>query len=172
MTIQFHCEHCRKEIQAPDTAGGKRGKCPFCGTSNYIPAPLTEDDAIPLAPIDDEDERLRQKEVEDLLRQERDLLAEIGDKPVEPKERPRNDEAKLELRNLVVKHCLFMFAGKLPQAQAQTVLLKKQSPLALQTVADFMSGREIDPALANMPGGLLQGFLRQLKQHLQEEQGS
>jgi hypothetical protein len=171
MTIQFHCKHCRKEIQAPDAAGGKRGKCPFCGTSNYIPAPVTEEDAIPLAPIDDEDERRRQKEVEELLRQERDLLVEIGNKPVEPQE-PRTDEAKTELRNLVVKHCLFMYAGKLPQAQAQTDLLTKQAAHALKTVEDFMSGREIDPALATMPGGLLQGFLRQLKQHLQEKAGS
>ena len=171
MTIQFHCEHCRKEIQAPDAAGGKRGKCPFCGTSNYIPAPVTEEDAIPLAPIDDEDERRRQKEVEELLRQERDLLAETGGHPAEPQERA-TDEAKPELRSLVVKHCLFMFKGKLPQAQAQAQLLTEHGAQALQTVEDFMSGREIDPALATMPGGLLQGFLRQLKQHLQEEVGS
>lgn len=171
MTIQFHCSHCRKEIQAPDAAGGKRGKCPFCGTSNYIPAPVTEDDAIPLAPLDDEDERRRKKEVEELLRQERELLAETGSRPVEPQE-PPDDDAKPELRNLVVKHCLFMFAGKLPQAQAQTRLLAEQKAHALQTVEDFMSGREIDPALANMPGGLLQGFLRQLKQHLQEGVGA
>jgi hypothetical protein len=171
MTIQFHCEHCRKEIQAPDAAGGKRGKCPFCGTSNYIPAPVTEEDAIPLAPVDEEDELRRQKEVEDLLRQERDLLAETGGQPVDPQERPRAEEAKPDLRNLVVKHCLFMFAGKLPQAQAQTHLLTEHGAQAIQTVEDFMSGREIDPALANMPGGLLQGFLRQLKQHLEEGQG-
>ena len=168
MTIQFECEHCRKEIQAPDAAGGKRGKCPFCGTSNYIPAPVKEDDAIPLAPVDEEDERRRQREVENLLRQERDLLAETGGLPADPREQ-RDDEAKPELRDLVVKYCQDMHAGRLPRAEAQAQMLQKQPAQALQTVQDFMSGREIDPALATMPGGLLQGFLRQLKQQLQQK---
>jgi hypothetical protein len=171
MTIQFHCEHCRKEIQAPDAAGGKRGKCPFCGTSNYIPAPVTEDDAIPLAPLDDEDERRRQKEVEDLLRQERDLLAETGGQPADP-QIGSSGETKVEIRNRVVKYCRHMHAGKLPKAEADTDWLKEQGDQAFQVVEDFMTGKEIDPILATMPGGLLQGFLRQLKQHLQEEAGS
>ena len=166
MTIQFQCVHCQKEVQAPDAAGGKRGKCPFCGTSNYIPAPVTEDDAIPLAPLDDEDERRRQKEVEDLLRQERELLAETGDKPAEPQE-DSIGESKQELRRLVVKYCRYMHAGKLPSAETRADALRKQAGPALQIVDDFMSGREIDPDLATMPGGLLQGFLRQLKQYLQ-----
>ena len=168
MTITFHCEHCRKEVQAPDAAGGKRGKCPFCGTSNYIPAPPSDEDIIPLAPLDEEDERRRQQEVQDLLRQERDLLSEIGGQPVDPKDLQSAD-VKQDLRDQVVRYCLDMHAGKLPRAQAQSQALLRQGPAALQIVEDLMSGKEIDPALAAMPGGLLAGFLRQLRQELQKK---
>jgi hypothetical protein len=168
MTIQFQCVHCQKEVQAPDAAGGKRGKCPFCGTSNYIPAPVKEEDAIPLAPLDDEDERRRKKEVEDLLRQERELLAETGGQPADPKE-DSGGVSKQELRALVVKYCRHMHAGKLPKAEADTDLLREQGSQALGIVDDFMTGKEIDPDLANIPGGLLQGFLRQLKQQIQQQ---
>ena len=39
MAITLHCESCKKKINAPDTAGGKWGKCPFCGHKCYIPSP-------------------------------------------------------------------------------------------------------------------------------------
>ena len=30
MSINFHCESCKKKIKAPDPTGGKWGKCPYC----------------------------------------------------------------------------------------------------------------------------------------------
>ena len=166
MTIKFNCQQCRKEIQAPDAAGGKRGKCPYCATSNYVPMPVAEDDTIPLAPVDEQDELQRQKEIEELLRQERALLAETGE---EPSERGAESDAggATDLRQLVVEYCLDMHKGKLPKAQATAAALKKNPSAALRLVGDFMSGREIEPGLATMPGALLQGFLRQLRGQLQ-----
>ena len=42
MTINFECGACGRTIEAPDAAGGKRGKCPYCGQSNDIPRPPAE----------------------------------------------------------------------------------------------------------------------------------
>lgn len=168
MTIKFNCEHCRKEVQAPDAAGGKRGKCPFCGTSNYIPAPRTDDDIIPLAPLDEEEERRRQREVRDLLNRERDLLAETGGLPQDPAGRSDGD-ARQDLLDQVVRYCLDMHAAKLPQAQATAAALRRAGQPATQAVEDLMSGKEIDPALASMPGGLLAGFLRQLRAEIAQK---
>jgi hypothetical protein len=167
MTIKFHCEHCRREVQAPDEAGGKRGKCPHCGTSNYIPAPVSEEDVLPLAPLDDEEERQRQKEVQELLRQERELLAETRGGPPTPLEH-REDLAGQDLHHFVVNYCLDLHSGNLTRAQTHVTSLRKFGPAGLEAVSDFMTGKAIEPALANVPGGLLQGFLRQLKQSLQE----
>ena len=165
MTIKFNCEHCRKEIQAPDAAGGKRGKCPFCGTSNYIPAPVGEDDVIPLAPLDESEERQRQKEIQDLLNQERDILAETGGQPKAPEE-DNGSSSKQALHDLVVNYCLDMHSGKIERAATHAEALRDYGPAAVRMTDDFMSGKEIEPALATMPGGLLQGFLRKLKQSL------
>ncbi len=62
MTITFKCEHCGKKIEAPDYTGGKRGKCPYCKQSNYIPTPVADDDLVPLAPEDTETEQQSQDE--------------------------------------------------------------------------------------------------------------
>jgi len=57
MSIELHCPQCQKLVRAPDEAGGKKGKCPYCKNSMYIPMSLGDDDVIPIAPIDPEDER-------------------------------------------------------------------------------------------------------------------
>lgn len=57
MSIELHCPQCRQLIRAPDHAGGKRGKCPYCKNSVYIPTPPDQGEEIGLAPIDEEEER-------------------------------------------------------------------------------------------------------------------
>ena len=53
MGISFHCEYCGKKIQAPDTAAGKKGKCPACHNQIFVPAAETADDELKLAPINE-----------------------------------------------------------------------------------------------------------------------
>jgi len=55
MSIELHCPECQKLIRAPDSAGGKRGKCPYCKRTVYIPSPPDETEEIALAPLDDEE---------------------------------------------------------------------------------------------------------------------
>ena len=58
MAITFHCESCKKKINAPDNTGGKWGKCPYCLHRCYIPLPETnEEEEIKLAPLDEEEEK-------------------------------------------------------------------------------------------------------------------
>ena len=57
MSIKFHCEHCGKRIDAPDTAGGKWGKCPSCHNKVYVPQPEDGDEPLTLAPVDETEEQ-------------------------------------------------------------------------------------------------------------------
>jgi hypothetical protein len=57
VAIEIHCVRCGKTIRAPDNAGGKRGRCPGCGHEMYIPVPPDQIEEIPLAPVDEEEER-------------------------------------------------------------------------------------------------------------------
>lgn len=38
MTIKFRCFNCNSKVEAPDWAGGRRGKCPKCKAKNTIPS--------------------------------------------------------------------------------------------------------------------------------------
>ena len=62
MSIQLHCPRCGKLIKAPDNAGGKHGKCPYCKESVYVPMPADEVEEIGLAPVDEEAERRAEEE--------------------------------------------------------------------------------------------------------------
>ena len=166
MTIKFHCERCSKEVKAPEEAGGKRGKCPYCGMSNYIPLPVSEDELLPLAPLDEEEEKQRQKEVEELLRQERELLAESKDQPGQSPEQRLDGE---DVSHYVVNYCLDMFSGNLKRAELHIDSLKKSGPSGFQTVADFLNGSVKEDALKKIPPRVLQGFLVQLREQVKKD---
>lgn len=57
MSIDLHCPKCGKLIRAPDNAGGKHGKCPYCKESVYVPTPPEEVEEIGIAPIDEAEEQ-------------------------------------------------------------------------------------------------------------------
>jgi LSD1 subclass zinc finger protein len=49
MTVRFACSGCGKMMQAPETAAGKRARCPLCQTVQIVPPPepsVSEDDSI------------------------------------------------------------------------------------------------------------------------------
>jgi len=171
MAITFECEHCRKQVEAPDSAAGKRGKCPYCGETSYIPAPLGEDDEIPLAPIDEAEERRRQEEERRLVHEEDPLLeaeGNLGGKggaytPLEH----RKDVSAEDLHHFVVNFCLDMSASKLNRAPRHAEELREFGNTGLQAVEDFLSGKVIEPALDGIPTGVLHGFLKELRERLQ-----
>ena len=128
MTITFQCEHCHKDVQAPDAAAGRTGKCPYCGQSNYIPAPATGEDEVPLAPMDEDDERHRQEEIRRLRQREKDLLKELGEKseaPPPPSSPGAKDKAtSASLHHVVVNYCLDMANGNVERTKTYVVQLR------------------------------------------------
>jgi hypothetical protein len=167
MPIQFKCEYCGKKVTAPDAAGGKRGKCPFCKQTCYIPAPVADEELYDLAPESEEDRRREAAEKEALRQQEAALLAELGGEaaaavPVEQKENPTPDD----LHHLVVNYCLDIADGRLDRAELTVGQMKKLKRTAMQAVDDFLSGKAKEPALAHIPPPVLKGLLNQLKQAL------
>src|SRR5262245_53414584 len=76
MPVEFHCEHCSKLVKAPSEAAGRKGKCPHCGGVCYIPMPADEIEELPLAPLDESDERRRQREMKEATDLQHRLLRE------------------------------------------------------------------------------------------------
>lgn len=171
MTITFTCEHCRKELKAPDEAAGKRGKCPHCGQSSYIPHPPApeEDDLIPLAPIDEEAERKKKHELEEMRRRERALLAENGGAvsgaPAVPLEH-KEGLSVADLQHLIVNYILDMSSSKLDRAEMQVKELRKFGDLGRKAVQELLGKEILEPALAKLPARLIQAFLTELRDKL------
>jgi len=146
MSITFRCEHCHKEVKAPDNAGGRRAKCPFCHQSTYIPSPVSDEDVLPLAPIDEEEERREKEKIQALYEQEHDLLAETGSGPQPPLEH-REDLTPGDLHHFVVNFCLEMARGNTEAAEDQAERLSKFGQVALEAVEELASGKVHEPAL-------------------------
>ena len=39
MSLRFACPHCLRVLTLNDRLAGKRGACPFCGDTVYVPGP-------------------------------------------------------------------------------------------------------------------------------------
>ncbi len=175
MGIELHCTHCNKLIRAPDTHGGKHGKCPYCKGSVYVPMPPSEDEQIGLAPIDDAEERQR-KQLDDDARRMASDLAHDDKAPPEDKGSARRGaeqpsissqpDPELDLDSLVIGFVQAMQGSQLSEAAQIAAELKPHA----SKVKDLVQGMMVDempPAkLGNIPPGLYKGFLRTLLERL------
>ena len=162
MSIKFLCEHCHNEVTAPDDAAGKQGKCPFCSNSMAIPAPISEDDIFPMAPVDEEEERRLKEEEEALWRQDVALLDNTGDGSAPPPLEQRADLSGKDLRHFAINYCLDMANSNLERAPTHAAKLKGFGAPGRQAVEDLMNDAVMDPALSSLPEPLVRGFLKQL----------
>ena len=167
MPISFRCEHCGKKIEAPDSAGGKRGKCPYCRQGNYIPAPTADDDVFDLAPVDEEDETRSQAEMQRLRQIEAELLAERSAESPVPLEH-RDDLSSKDLHHYAINYCLDMADGRLERAEKHIDDLARFAEHATQAVDEVASSIDDEPALKDIPQPVVKGLLEQLLQSLKE----
>ena len=230
MPITFACLHCGKEIKASQAAAGKRGKCPYCGLQNDVPAatasphtpavvpaappvvvqaapgadfdldiplaegesshamddeiaaalagaggqpaaspasaPIAPEDDIPLADIDEEEDRRIADKRRALLAAQRDLLAESGAQPGEPLEQKEDLRAE-DLYHFVVNYCLDMLNGRLERAATQVAQMRKFKYMGQAAVQDFITGRATEDVLKSIQPKILKGFLMQLAAEMQ-----
>jgi phage FluMu protein Com len=176
MAIEFHCNHCAKLIRAPDEAGGRRGKCPYCKNSVYIPMPTDQLKEIPLAP---EEVGADPADLdEDSLASDRAILRDDSPVPetdVGGAERsagasddvvPGLGAAEDSADELVVEYLALMRESELEQAETVVAALLKQKEAARQVV-ERLAADAVPPAeLGDIPPPLYQGFLRNLHAQL------
>lgn len=165
MTISFACEHCGKRVEAPEEAGGHRGRCPYCKNSCYIPSPVREEDLIDLVPENAEDERRHQQEVDALRRQDRALIADSSERLEAPPEPIEMREALKpeDLHPFIINYVLDLSQSQLERAEKHLAELKKVKRMARAEVERFLAGDLLEPALDTVPAKLRMGFLNQLK---------
>ena len=168
MSIELHCPKCSKIIRAPDDAGGKHGRCPYCKESVYVPLPpAEEEEEIGLAPVDDEEER----RLEELRRESSQYIAtvghEVGDVPdvgdssesLPPP--PPADGEVVDLGAEVEAYLIAMRDSNLDQAEEVVARLAQAGTRA----RDYVEGMMVDEMpmqIENLPTPLANGFLKTL----------
>ena len=172
MSIEVHCPQCSRLIRAPDSAGGKRGKCPYCETSVYIPLPESEDEVIGLAPIDEEAERrdadARREALEYVasVDKARDFKPDKGGSAGPPAaESPVPPGDVVDLAAEVESFILAMRDSRLEEADRVVKKLKSTGTRARDYVQGLMID-EMPPTIESVPPPLMQGFLKALLERL------
>lgn len=166
MAIIFHCEHCGRKIEAPDTAGGKWGKCPACHNKLYVPAPDTGEE-LKLAPLNESDRERERQLMAETYRLTQDILKEreIPEGPPEPA--PAIYEmSDSELRRNVIIYLRQMARGELDEADRTAALIAPFAPKALEIVDRIAFSEIPESELADIPQQILAGSIRALRNRL------
>ncbi|MEP0846630.1 MAG: hypothetical protein HRF50_07380 [Phycisphaerae bacterium] len=184
MPIELHCDHCGKLVRAPDDAGGKRGVCPSCHQSVYIPTPSEQLEPLTIEPVDKNAERERQR----LLRESHDLVNRVlhereapGDAqrgrssapsaPSAPARTPGGPAPTpgaappppVDVRKLIIQYARAMADGELAVADRLAQHIRRDMKKA-EDVMQEITLDELPPAeIANVPRPVLVGFFKTLR---------
>jgi len=163
MPISFHCQSCKKKIKAPDNAGGKWGNCPFCKHRCYIPSARSADEPeLKLAPLDPSEET----QINSLIKETKTLTQSLlaMEMPVEDDADSHGDDRTAEEKEIIKKCIIYlrqMADGQLGPAESTIAKLKKHHKKpALRILASMARAEKPEPELADLPGGILQGLIR------------
>ncbi len=167
MTVTFHCEHCGKKIEAPDSAGGKWGKCPACHNKLYVPD-LSEGEELKLAPIDESEEARRKRLMDETSKLSEDILLEkeIPDESAEVEADATVWPAEIsdeQLKKNIIGYLRQTAEGQMEAAKRSRGLITPYGKRTIK-ILDRIALAEIpERELAGIPQQKLSGLIRELR---------
>ncbi|MHC4172847.1 MAG: hypothetical protein ACYST5_07900 [Planctomycetota bacterium] len=163
MAIIFHCDHCGKKIEAPDSAGGKWGKCPGCHNKLYVPSP-DSDEELKLAPIDESEEERKKRLMAETYKLTQDILQE-RDVPNEPAEvaKPVFGMGERELTKNIIMYLRQMADDELYEAQRTVGLIAPHSRQVVEILDKIALSEIREPELADIPQPVLSALIKTLR---------
>ncbi|MHC4488171.1 MAG: hypothetical protein ACYSW7_03190 [Planctomycetota bacterium] len=163
MAIIFHCEHCGKKIEAPDSAGGKWGKCPACHNKLYVPSP-DSDEELKLAPIDESEEERKKRLMAETLKLTQDILQEreVPNGSAEVVE-PISGMGERELTKNIIMYLRQMADDELYEAQRIVALIARHGPQAAKILNRMALSETPEPELADIPRQVLSALIKSLR---------
>ena len=163
MAITFHCEHCGKKIEAPDSAGGKWGKCPACHNKLYVPG-SDSDEELKLAPINESDQAKQRELMAETHELTQDILLE-RETPNELAEdaTPASAISDKELTKNIVAYLRQMADGNLNQAERIANSIVSSGDKALKILDGIALSEIPEPQLADIPQQVLSGLIKTLR---------
>jgi len=164
MPIKLHCDHCGKEIKAPDDAGGKWGKCPACHNKVYVPLPATDDDELKVAPLDEGEVQKQRQLMAETFRLTQDILEEqIAAEAAAAPGTPAAEISEQQLTEYIVRYLRQMVDGRLDEAKRTADRIVPHRRKAVVILEQFAKSDAPDPELEDIPKQVLSGFIRNLR---------
>ena len=165
MVIEFRCHHCNNMVRAPDDAGGKMGRCPYCQNQVYIATPADQLEELDLAPVDAEDraqQRALERETEELMERIREDRPAPEDADVGSQGGADAGARRSTVEELVVKYLVAMKNADLSGAERVVSRLSGSAGEA-KRAAERIAADPLPPAeLADVPPNVMRGFIKQL----------
>jgi len=166
MSIELHCDHCGQKIRAPAEAGGRWGDCPQCGQKVYIPTPAEDLEEIPLAPVDEEEERRARRQREADMAFEVELQqggpAHDGSAGGRPPAEPDPSADASNLTGQLVKYVRGMGDGRMAECDGIVAGLVGRRREVEKAIKQLTAQTPLPGALAAMPPAVVKGYLKQL----------
>jgi hypothetical protein len=160
MPIVFHCENCKKKINAPDDAGGKWGKCPYCNHRCYIPSlPSGEEEELKLSPVDETAEEQYQRMMKETHNITESLLHETEGPPDDSPAKNSNDK---DLTAQIIGYLRLMADGSLDEANIAAKKIISQKAAAKTIFENLLKAPRPVPQLQDIPKKVLEGFIRNI----------
>jgi hypothetical protein len=167
MSIAFHCEHCGKGVEAPDTAGGKWGKCPACHNKVYVPGGQAEDE-IRLVPLDRDDDRKQRELIAEEARLRQEILNEtdVPEEGVVPKNHlaaKPGEMSDAELMTSIIGYLRQMADGELEEAERTAKTIIPSGGRAVRILERIALSEIPEPELADIPRHVFSGLIKKLR---------
>lgn len=165
MAITFHCEYCHKKIEAPDSAGGKWGKCPACHNKVYIPG-LDSGEELKLEPLDENDLARQKRLIAETRKVEQEILSEkeVPDDSGEAGSvTPASKMSDKELREDIVNYLRQMADGQLDYAERIAKSIIPKGKKALKILDEIALSEIPEPGLGDIPQQVLSGLIKTLR---------
>jgi hypothetical protein len=160
MPITFHCESCKKKITAPDTAGGKWGKCPYCSHKCYIPSPPSADDEeLTLSPIDETEEERYKREMLETQKMTMSVLHQTKE-PDEAPQKTEVDDKELAIR--IVSYLKLMSEGSLDEAGKLAEKIAPYKKSAKPILEKILKAKSPLPQLQTIPKKVLEHYINDM----------
>jgi hypothetical protein len=169
MGITFHCEYCGKKIQAPDTAAGKKGKCPACHNQIFVPAAETGDDELKLVPIDETEEQRQKRLLAESFKLRQNILSETAIPDDEKGAKPARPAASVDDKKVtaqIVTYLKLMVNGELDKAERIANGIKPYGEQAADILDQIAYGEKSVDELENIPQQVLFGMIKELQEKL------
>ena len=160
MPITLHCESCKKKINAPDDAGGKWGKCPFCNHRCYIPSPPSDNEEdFKLSPIDESAEQKYRQMMKETHNISKALLHQT-DEPPDISQDATTEEKELTLR--IINYLKLTSEGSLDEAHNLAEKISPYKKTAKAVLDKLLKAKTPLPGLQNIPKKVLEHYIKDM----------